>query len=109
MTQTNDDHWREIAKGLLKGELKRQNLTYEDLAKRLEAIGISENEASIRNKISRGTFPATFLLQSLAAIGVELTVIRPTLTVKGHVSPELLRGFENISPELLKRLFVDPS
>jgi hypothetical protein len=38
------------------------------LAERLKKCGLKETEASIANKISRGTFSATFLLASLKAI-----------------------------------------
>ena len=37
----------------------------------LKKHGPKETEASIANKISRGTFSATFLLASLVAIGAE--------------------------------------
>jgi hypothetical protein len=40
------------------------------LAERLKEHGIVENAASIANKLSRGTFAATFFLAALAAIGV---------------------------------------
>ena len=35
----------------------------------LNEIGIEETKASVDSKISRGSFSATFLLQSLSAIG----------------------------------------
>ena len=41
---------------------------YRELAERLATYGLKETEASIPNKISRGTFSATFLLASLKAI-----------------------------------------
>ena len=41
---------------------------------RLKKCGLKETEASIANKISRGTFSATFLLASLKAI--EADVVR---------------------------------
>jgi hypothetical protein len=47
---------------------KRAGVTYADLAKRLEAHGLLETEASISNKLSRGTIAATFLLATLAAL-----------------------------------------
>jgi hypothetical protein len=59
------------AKNLLKGELKRKGITYRDLAERLEAIGIHENERNLNNKISRGGFSAAFLLQCLEVAQVE--------------------------------------
>ena len=57
------------AKNLLKGELKRRGITYAMLAEKLAAIGVSENERNLNNKISRGGFSAAFLLQCLEAIG----------------------------------------
>jgi hypothetical protein len=63
--------WSERAKWLIKAELKRHDVTYEELAERLTALGMSETKASISNKISRRGFPASFLLASMKAIGVE--------------------------------------
>lgn len=57
------------AKNLLKGELKRRGITYAQLAEKLAAIGVSENERNLNNKISRGGFTAAFLLQCLEAMG----------------------------------------
>jgi len=57
------------AKNLLKGELKRRGITYAQLAEKLSAIGVSENERNLNNKISRGGFTAAFLLQCLEVAG----------------------------------------
>lgn len=57
------------AKNLLKGELKRRGVTYAQLAEKLAAVGVTENERNLNNKISRGGFTAAFLLQCLTAIG----------------------------------------
>ncbi|MBX9659061.1 MAG: hypothetical protein K2X00_10875 [Nitrospiraceae bacterium] len=64
-----DTVWVERAKGLLKAELKRRNLTYRDLAERLTAAGSPEEERNLRNKVARGSFTAAFLLQCLTVIG----------------------------------------
>ncbi|MCW5714548.1 MAG: hypothetical protein KIT43_08570 [Bauldia sp.] len=61
--------WQSQVKGILKAELKRRNLSYADLAERLGALGVKDNERNISNKISRGTFSAAFLVQCLEAIG----------------------------------------
>jgi hypothetical protein len=55
----------------LKAEMKRASVTYSELAKRLEAHGLQETEASITSKLARGTFAATFLLACLAALELE--------------------------------------
>jgi hypothetical protein len=60
--------WEERAKRFLKAELARADIGYRELAERLKKHGMKESEASIANKISRGTFSATFLLASLIAI-----------------------------------------
>jgi hypothetical protein len=52
----------------LKAELKRANVTYEELAVRLKKHGLSETRDSIAAKLKRGTFSATFLLGCLAAL-----------------------------------------
>ncbi len=61
----------ERAARFLKAELKRANVTYEELARRLKDHGLEETRDSIAAKLKRGTFAATFLLASLAAIELD--------------------------------------
>jgi Domain of unknown function (DUF6471) len=61
----------ERAARYIKAELKRAGVTYEELAERLKEHGLSETRDSIAGKLRRGTFPATFLLAVMAAIGRE--------------------------------------
>lgn len=61
--------WQALVKGLLKGELKRRNLSYADLTDKLRAVGVKENERNISNKIARGSFTAVFFFQCMEAIG----------------------------------------
>ena len=55
----------------LKAELKRRNVTYEELAQRLSKLGGQETKASVANKLSRGQFSAIFFIDTLRAIGIE--------------------------------------
>lgn len=61
--------WQAKVKRILKAELTRRDITYRELAERLQAIGVKDSERNISNKISRGTFSATFFVQCLDAIG----------------------------------------
>jgi hypothetical protein len=61
----------ERAARFLKAELKRANVTYEELAKRLKEHGLNETRDSIAAKLKRGTFAATFLLACVAALEME--------------------------------------
>jgi uncharacterized protein DUF6471 len=63
--------WSERVKRYLKAELKRHDIGYAELASRLKEQGMEETEASVTNKISRGTFTAMFFVASLKAIGCE--------------------------------------
>lgn len=62
--------WEDQAKGLLKAELKRRNVSYGQLVDKLAEIGVIDSEPNVRNKLSRGKFTAVFLLQCLEAIKV---------------------------------------
>jgi hypothetical protein len=60
--------YEQKGKNLLKGELKRRGVTYAQLAEKLAALGVQENERNLANKIARGGFSAAFLLQCLKAV-----------------------------------------
>jgi hypothetical protein len=66
-----EQEWGERAARFLKGELKKADMTYEDLAKKLKKHGLTESKISIASKLSRGTFAATFFLACLAAMEIE--------------------------------------
>ncbi len=57
------------AKGILRAEIHRRNLGYDDLAEKLAALGIEENARNLSNKIARGGFTAGFFISCLIAIG----------------------------------------
>ena len=71
----SDKEWMDHAKGLLKSELKLRNIGYRELAERLTAMGIAENERNLANKISRGSFTAAFFLQCMRAIGCDAVTL----------------------------------
>ena len=64
--------WEERASRFLKAELKRADVTYEELAKRLKKHGLpTETKDSIKAKLMRGSFAATFMLATVAALELE--------------------------------------
>ena len=62
--------YQDKAKGILRAEIKRRDLTYEDLAKKLAEMGVKDNARNLSNKITRGAFTAGFFVMCLEAIGV---------------------------------------
>lgn len=61
--------WEAKARGIVRREMAGQNVTYAQLRERLEALGVTEDERNLRNKVSRGKFTAAFMLQCLRAMG----------------------------------------
>ena len=68
----SEAEWAERVRVYLKAELRKAEVGYVELAKRLKKHGFrNETEASITAKLQRGTFAATFLLAALAALESE--------------------------------------
>ncbi len=61
----------ERASRFLKAEMKRADVTYDELASKLKEHGLNETRDSIAAKLKRGTFAATFLLGCIAALEME--------------------------------------
>jgi hypothetical protein len=71
MNVKSEEEWAERAAAFLKHKLRECEVTYADLAKRLKKHGLKETEASVANKLARGTFPATFFLAVVAALELD--------------------------------------
>jgi hypothetical protein len=63
--------WAERAARHVKAELKRAEMTYDDLADKMKKQGFDESKASIASKLSRATMSAHFFLAALVAMGRE--------------------------------------
>jgi hypothetical protein len=68
---TKEREWADRARRYVQAELKRAEVSYSELARRLKEHGLEETEASITAKLNRGTFAATFFLATMKAIGRE--------------------------------------
>jgi Domain of unknown function (DUF6471) len=64
-----DDQWVNLVKGILRAEMTRRGITYEQLAEKLAELGVKDTAVNIRNKVARGGFSAVFFVQCLRAIG----------------------------------------
>jgi hypothetical protein len=68
---SKEREWADRARRFVKAELKRAEVSYAELARRLGEHGLEETEASIAGKLNRGTFAATFFLATMKVIGRE--------------------------------------
>ena len=68
----SDDAWERLVKNMLRAEMMRRGISYEQLVDRLAAIGVTDNVLNLRNKVARGRFTAPFFVQCMVALGVDL-------------------------------------
>jgi len=66
---SKEREWADRARRFVKAELKRAEVSYAELARRLKEHGLEETESSITAKLNRGTFAATFFLATMKSIG----------------------------------------
>jgi len=63
------DEWNRQATNLLKAELARAGIGYEELIRRLGELGVEESYKGIANKINRGAFSFVFFMQCMKVLG----------------------------------------
>jgi hypothetical protein len=69
MVTEKERDWARRARRFVRAEIKRAEIGYAELAHRLKEHGLEETEASIANKLSRGTFGVIFFFAVMKAIG----------------------------------------
>jgi hypothetical protein len=67
--------YEEKAKALLRYAMTQKGIGIDDLADRLDKMGIQISPGGLANKISRGGFSSAFLLQCMEAMGVNLATL----------------------------------
>lgn len=70
-----DQEWHALVKGILRGEMARRGITYDQLVAKLAEIGLKEEPKNIRNKVARGGFSAVFFVQCLKAMGCKVIAL----------------------------------
>lgn len=65
-----DATWERLVKNMLRAEMMRRGVSYEQLVGRLAKIGVEDNVLNMRNKVARGRFTAPFFAQCMVALGV---------------------------------------
>lgn len=62
--------WRELVSRLVKSEMTKRKLRYDDLSQRLAQYGVSQSADNLRNKINRGIMGADLLLQLVYVLDI---------------------------------------
>lgn len=63
--------WREVVSRVVKSEMSKRKLKYEDLSQMLEKTGTIQTSANLRNKINRGIMGAELFIQILIVLDLK--------------------------------------
>ncbi len=74
----SNTQWRDLVSRLLKSEMSKRKLRYEDLSRALAEEGVIQTADNLRNKINRGILGADLFVQLLVVLNVK-SVERQTL------------------------------
>lgn len=69
-TPTPSKDWRELISRLIKTEMSRKKLKYDDLSRLLEEQGSKQTAANLRNKINRGILGADLFVQLVYVMNI---------------------------------------
>lgn len=67
--------WPKIVSKILRAEMAKRGMSYEELVTKLETIGVLIQVGDLRGRVSRGTFSAILFIQCLRALGVKNLLI----------------------------------
>ena len=62
--------WRQLVQRLLKAEMSKRGVKYQDLSARLSSIGVNQSADNLRNKVNKGIMGADLLLQIMFVLNV---------------------------------------
>ncbi|RZA09085.1 MAG: hypothetical protein EOO68_01225 [Moraxellaceae bacterium] len=67
----SNTQWRDLVSRLLKSEMSKRKLKYEDLSRALAEEGVIQTADNLRNKINRGILGADLFVQLLVVLNVK--------------------------------------
>ncbi|MDO6838927.1 DUF6471 domain-containing protein [Paraglaciecola chathamensis] len=62
--------WRQVVQRLLKAEMSKRGVKYQDLSERLVSIGVNQSADNLRNKVNKGILGADLLLQIMYVLNM---------------------------------------
>lgn len=86
--QIDEAAWERLVKNMLRAEMMRRNVSYEQLVIRLAELGVEDNVLNLRNKVARGRFTATFFAQCMVALEVDRLLVPTAAQVTGEATGE---------------------
>ncbi|WP_232360097.1 DUF6471 domain-containing protein [Paraneptunicella aestuarii] len=70
-TVNHQADWRQMLQRLLKTEMSRRGIKYQELSERLAVIGVQQSADNLRNKVNKGIMGADLLLQIMFVLNIQ--------------------------------------
>ncbi|MEO9229101.1 MAG: DUF6471 domain-containing protein [Devosia sp.] len=106
-TAIEDTTWERLVKNMLRAEMMRRGVSYEQLVTRLADLGVEDNVLNLRNKVARGRFTAPFFAKCMVALGVTSLQIPPVTEIGDKVDDA--DGAQALASKSTKRRKPDPA
>jgi hypothetical protein len=69
--QVKSNDWRKLVQRLLKTELSKKGVKYQDLSDKLAQVGVQQSADNLRNKVNKGILGADLLLQIMFVLNIK--------------------------------------
>jgi hypothetical protein len=69
--QPKASDWRNLVQRVLKTELSKKGVKYQDLSDKLKTVGVEQSADNLRNKINKGILGADLLLQIMFVLNIK--------------------------------------
>ncbi|MDC0602554.1 DUF6471 domain-containing protein [Aliiglaciecola sp.] len=69
-THKNNADWRQMIQRLIKAEMSKRGVKYQDLSDRLAQIQVVQSADNLRNKVNKGILGADLLLQIMYVLNM---------------------------------------
>lgn len=70
LTKQKQADWRQVVQRILKAEMSKRGVKYQDLSTRLSDIGVNQSADNLRNKVNKGILGADLLLQIMFVLNM---------------------------------------
>ena len=87
-TPKNTD-WRQLIQRVIKAEMSKRDVKYQDLSDRLHSIGVSQSADNLRNKINKGILGADLFWQIMMVLNVQQIERRELLEIFSEMNVQL--------------------
>ena len=69
--EAKSTQWRHLVQRLLKAELSKKGVKYQDLSDKLAQLGVVQSADNLRNKVNKGILGADLMLQIMYVLNIK--------------------------------------